>query len=724
MTTEEFRKDFLETVRSRAAADLNFQFSAFVDASVETLVEAGEMADFESAHYRGVGSRKRALWVDGYALDDADGSVRLLVADWRGEDEPATLTQTDAKTVLGRVRAFVEDARAGRIHQDVDLATEVAGLSRSLYDRRASTARYRIYLVSDAILSERVKDWPEGDIDGVPAEFHIWDITRIHRVAESKTGRDDLEIDFERYQPGGLPCLEAGVNGDEYKAYLCIVPGKALAELYSEYGSRLLEGNVRSFLTAKGKINKGIRNTLLNEAGMFFAYNNGIAVTATEADIRKGPHGLRLLKATDLQIVNGGQTTASLANALSEPAALANLDSVFVQMKLSVVTPERSGEVIPLIAKYANSQNRVSEADFFSNHEFHRRIEQISRRLWAPAVGGAQHETHWFYERARGQFMNEQTKMTKADKARFLAQNPRAQLIMKTDLAKTENAWRGLPHTVSLGAQKNFLVFAQWVTDAWEKSNANFNEEYFRRVVVNTVIFRDTEKLVSRQEWYQGGYRANIVAYAVAKLAAIIEAVYKAIDYSEYWSRQSISPAMERQLTIVSKKVFKVITDPPAGIQNVTEWAKKELCWTKVSQLEISILKELVAELVDIDTDRARRDGAKAEQGAVNRITAQIDVMNLGAAYWATLLAWARSKNLLGLDQVKLLGVATKMPMMIPTERQSVKLLELKAAMGDRQSASEMALVQRDEFSLARRQSPSSTVRAKQDQTLHFTPNT
>ena len=683
MTTEEFRKEFLETVRSRAAADNNFQLSTFVESTVETLVEAGEIADFEPAHYRAVGSRKRALWVDGYTFDDADGSVRLLVADWRGEDDAATLTQTDAKTILGRVRAFVEDARAGRIHDEVDVATEVAGFSRSLDDQRGSTERYRIYLVSDAVLSERVKDWPEGDIDGVPAEFHIWDITRIHRVAESKTGRDDLEIDFERYRPGGLPCLEAGVNADEYKAYLCIVPGKVLAELYCEYGSRLLEGNVRSFLTAKGKINKGIRNTVLNESGMFFAYNNGIAATATDADIRKGPHGLCLWKATDLQIVNGGQTTASLANALAEPAALANLDAVFVQMKLSVVTPERSGEVIPLIAKYANSQNRVSEADFFSNHEFHRRMEQISRRLWAPAVGGAQHETHWFYERARGQFMNEQAKMTKAEKTRFLTQNPRSQLIIKTDLAKTDNAWRGLPHTVSLGAQKNFLVFAQWVTDAWEKNNANFNDEYFRRAVVKSLIFRDSEKLVSSQEWYQGGYRANIVAYAVAKLAAMIEATGKAIDYHQYRSRQSISPAMEHQLAIVSQKVFKVLTDPPAGIQNVTEWAKKELCWQRVSQLEIKLLKELVAELVDRDIDRSRRDGAKAEQSAVNRITAQIDVMNLGAAYWASLLAWARPKHLLGQDQIRLLGVATKIPMKIPTEKESVKLLELKAAMSE-----------------------------------------
>lgn len=680
MTSEEFRKEFLEDVRARAAADEDFQLSAFVDAAVDTLVDAGEISDFEPSHYRGVGARKRATAIDGYSFDEADGSVRLVIADWRGDDDAPTLTLTDAKTDFGRVRAFVEEARQGKIHDAVDVATEVAGLARSLYDRRHTVVRYRVYLITDAILSGRVKDWPEDQIDGIPAELHIWDIARIQRAAESRTGRDELEIDFDKYCRGGLPCLAASVGSEDYKAYLCVVPGRVLAELYNEYGSRLLEGNVRSFLTTKGKINKGIRTTLLNESGMFFAYNNGIAATATQVDVADRRNGMVLLKATDLQIVNGGQTTASLANALSEPSEAANLDSVFVQMKLSVVTAEQSGEVIPLIAKFANSQNRVSEADFFSNHEFHRRMEQISRRVWAPAVGGAQHETHWFYERARGQFANEQSKMSKTERARFVAQNPRHQLITKTDLAKTENAWRGLPHVVSLGAQKNFLAFANWVSDAWEKSNANFNDEYFRRAVVRTLVFRETERLVSRQDWYQGGYRANVVAYAVAKLATMIEATGKVIDYSEYWSRQAASAALEQQLTIVSKKAFEVITAPPAGIQNVTEWAKKELCWTRLEQMPVALSKAMLSELVDKDTDRSARDEARAEQRAVSRIVAQVEVMDLGSAFWSELMKWARKREMLSPEQARLVTIAAKMPMMLPSERQSIKLLEMKRA--------------------------------------------
>src|SRR5262249_48381409 len=154
-------------------------------------------------------------------------------------------------------------------------------------------------------------------------------------------------------------------------------------------------------------------------------------------------------------------TTASLA--LAKRKDKASLDDVFVQMKLLVLPGDRAASLIPDIAKFANSQNKINDADFFSNHPYHIRLEEFSRRMWAPAVHGAQHQTHWFYERARGQYLNEQAKLTKAERKRFQLQNPRDQLLTKTDVAKLENTWRGLPHKVSLGAQKNFRDFAEWI---------------------------------------------------------------------------------------------------------------------------------------------------------------------------------------------------------------------------------------------------------------------
>jgi hypothetical protein len=354
-------------------------------------------------------------------------------------------------------------------------------------------------------------------------------------------------------------------------------------------------------------------------------------------------------------------------------------------MKLSVIPPSTAGKVIPLIARYANSQNRVSDADFFSNHEFHRRMEQIAGRLRAPAVGGAQYGTHWVYERARGQYLNEANRLSGARRDQFLLQYPRNQVITKTDLAKYENAWRWLPHTVSYGAQKNFLAFSNYMMAEWDKSPEDFNEEYYRRAVAKAIIFRRTEKLVSEQPWYQGGYRAQTVAYAVAKLSNLIQfhGVGKLVDFRSIWNRQALSLVMERQILVVAKGVFDVIVEPEGGFQNVTEWCKKELCWHRARDTKIPFVAELASELVDVDRERETKQTAAATQRIVSGIELQSQVVTLGGPYWAEMQRWGRTNSLLGPTEDSLLGVAAGMPRRLPSEKQSVRIMEIKAKLED-----------------------------------------
>jgi len=226
-------------------------------------------------------------------------------------------------------------------------------------------------------------------LNGIPVDFHIWDISRLYQVAESLTGRDKLVIDLTEWLPGGLPALEVKATSADTRTYLAALPAVMLAELYDRYGSRLLEGNVRSYLSNRGKVNKGIRTTVLSNPAHFLAYNNGITATAVDVETRNG----HLVSFTDLQIVNGGQTTASLFYVRRENRALV-MDDVFVQMKLVVVEPRVSAEMIPLISRFANSQNKVSEADFFSNSPFHIRLEEVSRRTMAPAKPGVSYQTY------------------------------------------------------------------------------------------------------------------------------------------------------------------------------------------------------------------------------------------------------------------------------------------------------------------------------------------
>lgn len=444
------------------------------------------------------------------------------------------------------------------------------------------------------------------------------------------------------------------------------------------YGSRLLEGNVRSFLSSKVKVNKNIRQTILNSPNMFFAYNNGIACTASTVEIEKSGGQFLLKKAVGLQIVNGGQSTASLASA--RRADKANLADIFIQMKLSVVPAETSVDIVPAISRSANSQTKVSDADFFSNHEFHRRMEGFSRRLWAPATGGSQRETHWFYERARGQYLNEQSKLSKRDKDSFLLQNPRKQLITKTDLAKSENAWRQVPHTVSLGAQKNFMAFSQYAEPEWAKNSDQFNERYFRDVVARTILFDRTEEIVSNELWYEGGYRANIVAYTISRFSLLVDEAFPEmyLDFEKIWKRQVLTEIMEAQLRIIAKAMKDVITSPESGISNVTEWAKRQACWQRATKIEVRAVdgfdKELIPKLIVSSNERA----AQGEQRVLSGIERQRLVVNLGIEYWKRLNAWGQGRRFFGPDESSILAVAMAMPRKLPTEKQSWRLVEMK----------------------------------------------
>src|SRR3990172_6356972 len=246
MDLAEFREGFLNTVAARAASDQMFRHTSFVEYAGEQLSEAGELSDIEIAYFRGIGTKKRSSGIDAVAFDDADSSIRIVIADPTFADVASRFTTSDAKALLSRVSTFVEDAVSGRGLAAIEPSLPAWSLANEIHRRWQDVARIRVYLVTDGVVSARMQDWPDAAIDRIPVDAHIWDISRFHRIAESKSGRDDLVIDFAARVDGGLPCLPVTEGDGEYKAYLLAVPGALLADIYDEFGSRLLEGNVRS----------------------------------------------------------------------------------------------------------------------------------------------------------------------------------------------------------------------------------------------------------------------------------------------------------------------------------------------------------------------------------------------------------------------------------------------------------------------------------------------
>lgn len=673
MTPEEFFHDFRQEMLAGAEADGAFQLDAFMTAVGEELVETGFVEGFELCHYRA----QRGMRVDGYWFDD-EGRLDLFVADFDCRTELASLTRTDVEAAFRRLAAFVDAALNRNLAGELEVTSPEYGLARQIFDRKGFIRRINMILASERTLSDRLQDVPEGEICGLPVGHHIWDISRLHRQRSSRSHKEPLDLDFAAIFGRTIPCLPAHLGSDAYRSYLLVMPADLLASLYEKYGAQLLEQNVRCFLQARGKVNQGIRSTILNEPEMFFAYNNGITATASRVETTKGEDGLSIGRIVDLQIVNGGQTTASLFHTRRKDKA--KLSNIFVQMKLSVIEGDEGEAVVPRISEYANTQNRVNAADFFSNSPFHIRMQDFSRRLWAPAQAGAQRETRWFYERARGQYADAQAKLTPAEQRRFKAEHPKAQMFSKTDLAKFENVWDEHPKWVNLGSQKNFAKYAARIGKEWDKAPDKFNEFYFKRIVARALLFRSAERLVSAQPWYNGGYRANIVAYTLAVLGEIVRRRGKTAPYSRIWNAQSVDAATEAAIVALATAVNEEIVRPPQGISNISEWCKKEACWTgllgKLDAFESVLDEGFLEGLPSAEEGAADLQEARKTQKVDNGIEAQTRVLAVAPKEWSRVHETLSGRKVLTAKEAGVLQIAMQMPAKLPTDRQSLVLLE------------------------------------------------
>ncbi|SFK64797.1 AIPR protein [Nitrosomonas aestuarii] len=671
---EEFLHDFRQEILADAEANLAFLEAEFTQSFADELVDSGVVDGFELCHYKA----PTGMRVDGYWFNEGDACLDLFITDFANREELSSLTQTEVKQIFKRLENFFIASANKKLFSSLEETSQGYGLSRQIAERRNTYNKINLFLISERALSERLQALEDKESDQWTFTYHIWDISRLHRLRTSKGSREELELDLVEMIGEGLPCLPAHISSASYGSYLIVMPATILADLYGRYGSRLLEQNVRSFLQARGKVNKGLRETITNDPEMFFAYNNGITATAKEVQTEEQGNGTYITHLKDLQIVNGGQTTASLFHTRRKDKA--SLDNIFVQMKLSVVDEEKSEEIVPRISEYANTQNRVNAADFFSNHPYHVRMEEFSRRIWAPAKAGEQRETKWFYERARGQYADAQSKVTPAEKKRFQAEYSKPQMFTKTDLAKFENVWDENPRFVNLGAQKNFAQYAKRIGQEWDKTPDKFNEFYFKRAMARALLFRKTEKMVSAQPWYSGGYRANIVAYTLALIGHYCAQNKKAVNFIKIWDKQDISDAFMTALERTSKIVYDDLVTPPEGISNVTEWAKKEGCWLRVKgktdELDRILPDSFKAELVEQDQVAEEKKSARQTQKIDNGIEAQKKVMEISGSEWQKLLNQGQQKGLLSPKETGILQIAAQIPRKIPSEKQSMVLVE------------------------------------------------
>jgi hypothetical protein len=578
---QDFQAEIIEQAgagvsESVAPAESDFKENVFTRLVLDDLAAAGVIENPEVCHCEtrfGTAIGR----VNGYAVNDDEDTLDLFTSVYRRTPQPETLAREEAVRAIRQAVRYFREAIRGH-HRSMEQASDAYAMTQRIYELRNRLTRVRLFLFTDGICALKGLDeglCGEGNV--VPVTLDVWDLQRLFRAVQSGQPRDVIEVDFLQTFGNPLPCLPTPQHSSEYQVFLTLIPGPILYRLYDEYGARLLELNVRSFLQAKGKVNRGIRDTLRQEPEFFLAYNNGISITADGVELNRLPSGenaIRILRG--LQIVNGGQTTASIHRALKEDRS--EIGNVYVQAKITVVRPDLLDAMVPKISRFANSQNPVSEADFSANDPYHIAIEQLSLTTWIPGEKG-----RWFYERARGQYQVAKNREapTPAQRKKFDERTPPSRKFTKTDLAKFLNTWQQVPHCVSRGGQKNFLELTlslRRLGKDWRP-----NQDYYRELIAKAILFKRMTRIVTEEGF--PAYRANIVTYTLAYVSFRSAGI---VSLRSIWESQGISPELDNLLRHWSHAINDEILRTAVG-RNVTEWCKKEDCWQGIKALNLPL---------------------------------------------------------------------------------------------------------------------------------------
>ena len=556
-----------------------YEETVFTEVVMEHMTEVGMTFEPQACHYSAtVGNAK--LRLSGLAVSDDADQLDLCVSLYQGVETLTPISDTETKKAAEQCLRFLTRCAEGRLASTMDQSNDAYNIAHTIHETYPSLDQIRVFVLTDRLA--RAKSFKSRDVKGKTIKLEVMDIERLWRHWSEGKPRDELVINFEDVSGHPLPCVYIPGEMKDYDYALTAIPGEALRFVYEKYGPRLLEANVRSFLSATGKVNRGIRDTLKENPEHFVAFNNGIVVVADEMHFGRtadGAPGISWLKG--MQIVNGGQTTASLYFTKKRNPEI-DLRRVRVAAKIIVLRSESAdGEegLISDISKYANSQNSVRLSDLSANKPFHIKVEQLSLTTYCPDGVG-----RWFYERSAGSYktMLARDGTTPARLRKLRHDIPSARKITKTDLAKFLNAWDCKPHLVSLGAQKNFERFMAGIGDIGDQTAVPLPDlADYKQMIAKAIIFKTVHKLVRPMF---PAFQANVAAYTVSVLSSRMG---DRIDLERIWQQQAISPRLGEQVQAWAREVNDLLYASANG-RMISEWAKRGECWEAVGNMNLT----------------------------------------------------------------------------------------------------------------------------------------
>ena len=628
MDIKEFAQEFIENVNMSVEMTGSDYDQELATSILEYMEDNGEVNAPELCSYQKTRTR-----ITAYDYNDEAESLDLFYL-------------VKADTLLGKVNnskvqqgfnflmAFYREAMTGQLFKSQDIlpSDEIVEVAKLVQSTKGQIKQLRIYVISDGLTDpSAVPAAVETDEDYV-IEYNVWDMQRVYQQHNIRAGKEKVEIDFPTTYNTELQCLKMSEQNLFVDAYLAIIPGITLAKIYKQYQQVLLEKNVRTFLQFKGKVNKEIRRTLREKPDMFFSYNNGISTTASEIETKEIDGMLYITRLFDWQIVNGGQTTASIAASLTDKEV--DLSKVFVPMKISVIRDsEHDDEMIKSISISANSQTAIKNSDFSANDPYLVDLERFSRTEWVPN-GNNKPVCKWYFERTRGQYLDQLAQLSGFNEKSFKIEYPKKQKVTKTDIAKYEAAWKQRPYDVCWGAEKNYKTFVNEI----KREKPTITAVYYKKLIAKGILFNAIDALVKSKEL--GGYKANMNAYLMASISFLSNG---SLDLTYIWEHQSVQDEVLAKVDELIPLVWEHLTNSASGVSqssNVGEWTKKNDCWGKL-KLKLQDYDKFGDDLMQPDTND---DGSYLNETQQNKIR---EAEAIEPNYWFSLANWAKTKNLL-----------------------------------------------------------------------------
>ncbi len=638
---EELKSDVASRVYSEGEG-ASFE-DKFTEYCLEVLESIGKLEGARVLSYVHPNSQGGIEWkINGFCLKDfvKDENKKeyyetldLFITYYQSECN-YNITKDDYTKSLNQIKRFINSALKRHIDYIDKSHTELYHLIDTVEKNGKDFDRINVYFLINGFSNH---DKEKIEIADVDVFVHTWDIARLFKINESNSVHEPIEIEFQKFTENGkgLQCIKVPSIDEMYDCYLAIVPGEILAKLYKEYSNELLESNVRAFLGQAGKFNKGIRDTIRTKPQMFLPYNNGITATAENVETKIIDNQLVITKLNDFQIVNGGQTTASIYHT-QKKFKDADLSKIFVQMKLTVIKDKEQKNIeVPNISRFANSQNKVSELDLSSNNPYFVQIENLSRKKYVINPANKNQSLLWFFERANGQYRETLNKQTPSQQLKFKEQNPANLKFVKSDIAKFINGWELEPHFVAQGSQKNFIHYTKKITDLVSKNKLP-GENFYRKLIANAILFKTFDQLFGRKGVNAIGdtsLKALSVAYAVSYFHY---QTHNRIDLWKIYEEQKIDDFLKIHLSKLLSFVHNhIISEARSSL--ISEYAKRQTSWDKLKNTRYSedLIETLTSYLISEEEKIQRESEKEIDSNSVeNSVFIVSEIQKMGLKFW------------------------------------------------------------------------------------------